>query len=547
MSRLVWLLFLFCLILPGQEVSQSGLKLEAARPMIDQAERAPQAMAATVHELATQAAIDIMKKGGNAVDATVAVGFVLAVVHPEAGNLGGSGYMMVRMADGQTVVFDYGVNYPKGAAPGMFQGSPDRNVGYKAIGVPGTPAGMGMAHARFGKLKWRDVLEPARKLAKDGFPASQRLEIILKLQVPVMKRYPETAKVFLHGSDRPLQQGEPVIQKDLAGTISRMQKKGWQEFYTGETAQRIAADIAAAGGVLSAEDLKSYQARENAPLRISYRGYPILLNPPSSAGGTAVAVMLNTLEQFDLKLGMEGSSFARHLQIEAMRIGFGARARVAGGQPVEQVVGKDYAQQAAKTISLERATPLNQPLPSGFESFDTTHYTVADPYGNIVANTYTLNGFFGSQVIPKGTGVLMNNYLNANMTSMKPGERIYANMSPTIILRKDETPWAAFGTPGAMTIASTLAQIVVNLIDFRMSLRDAIEFPRIHYAGGNSGVEAEPAALIFDVAEKLRTMGHKLNPALRSQGDVNAIVIEEGTGWKQGWADGRRGGVVRGY
>src|SRR5688572_32351577 len=201
MSRLVWLSFLFCLILPGQEVSQSGLKLEAARPMIDQAERAPQAMAATVHELATQAAIDIMKKGGNAVDAAVAVGFVLAVVHPEAGNLGGSGYMMIRMADGQTVVFDYGVNFPANATPAMFKGSPERNVGYKAIGVPGTPAGMGPAHARFGKLKWREVLEPAGKLAKDGFPASQRLGIILKLQVPVMQKYPETAKVFLHVSD----------------------------------------------------------------------------------------------------------------------------------------------------------------------------------------------------------------------------------------------------------------------------------------------------------------------------------------------------------
>jgi gamma-glutamyltranspeptidase/glutathione hydrolase len=309
--------------------------------------------------------------------------------------------------------------------------------------------------------------------------------------------------------------------------------------------------MAANGGIITATDLSKYQARVAEPLKLIYRGFPVLTTPPSSAGGTAVAVMLNTLEQFDLKLGMEGSAMARHLQIEAMRLGFGARTRLTqGNQPVEQLISKEYAQQAAKTISLDHATPMatTAAAPSGGESFDTTHFTIADPFGNIVTNTYTLNGFFGSQVIAKGTGVLLNNYINASqMRSLKPGERIPANMTPTIILRKEGTPWAAFGTPGAMTISSTLMQIVTNLIDFKMSLRDAVEFPRLHYAGSPNGVDAEPAALVFDVAEKLRKMGHRLNPNLRSQGDVNAVLIEEGTGWKQGWADGRRGGVVKGF
>lgn len=547
--RLPSLLLTLCVTITvsAQEVSQSGLRLEAVRPMIAQPERAPKAMVATVNELATQAAIDIFKKGGNAVDAAVTVAFVLAVVHPEAGNLGGSGYMMVRAADGRATVFDYGVNTPAAAKPEMFKNATDRNVGYLSLGVPGTPAGMGLAHAKYGKLKWATVLEPARKLARDGFPAPQRMEIILRLQVPVMKKYPETAKIFLRGSDQPLRQGDPLIQRDLADTIARIQKRGWQEFYSGETARRMIADVAVNGGVLSADDLKNYAARENEPLRINYRGHPILLNPPSSAGGTAMAVMLNTLERFDLKLGMEGSALARHLQIEAMRLGFAARGRVVAGQPVEQFVSKEYAIEAAKSISLDRATaPPPAPLPSSGESFDTTHFTIVDAQGTVVSNTYTLNGFFGSQVIPKGTGVLLNNYMNAATgANMRPGQRIFANMTPTIILRPDGSPWAAFGTPGAMTIPSTLMQIVVNLIDFKMSLRDAIEFPRIHYAGGAS-VDAEPAALVFDVAERLRLMGHRLNPALRSQGDVNAVVIED-KGWRQGWADGRRGGVVRGY
>lgn len=541
------LLSILSIALLSQEVSQSGLRLQAERPMIAQPERAPHAMAASVNELATDAAIGIMKKGGNAVDAAVAIAFVLAVVHPEAGNLGGSGYLMARMADGRTAVFDYGGNASSQAHPGMFANPQEQSIGYKSIAVPGTPAGMGMAHAELGKLKWAECLESARKLAKNGFPASQRLELILKLQVPVMKRYPETAKVFLHGTEQPLKQGERVVQTDLAATISRLQKKGWQEFYTGETARRIAADMQANQGIVTEDDLKNYRAIETQPIKIGYRGFPVLLTPPSSSGGTALAVMLNALDRFELKLGREGSAGVRHLQIEAMRLGFGARVRLMAGQSYEQLVTPEYAEQAIKTVSLDRAT-ASAGAASGYESPETTHFTVADSFGNIVTNTYTLSGFFGSQVIVKGTGVLFNNHMSAfAVRTLKPNQRYQSTMTPTIVLRKDGTPWAAFGTPGGATIPSTLMQVTSNLIDFKMSLRDAIEFPRLHYASGATGVDAEPAALVFDVAEKLQQMGHKLNPNLRSQGDVNAIAIEEGTGWKQGWADGRRGGVVKGY
>ncbi len=544
------LFLVLALLLPisAQEVSQSGLRLKAERPMVAQPERAPKAMAATVHPLATEAALSILKKGGNAVDAAVAVAFVLGVVHPEAGNLGGSGYLMARMADGKTTVFDYGGDAPGAANPKMFSARAEQQVGYKSIAVPGTPAGMGLAHSRLGRLKWAEVLEPARRIANDGFPASQRMELILKLQVPVMKSFPETAKILLHGSDQPLKQGELVVQKDLAATLKRMQKGGWKEFYQGETARRIAADMKAHGGYITLEDLSRYEAREAEPIQITYRGHPVLLPPPSSTGGATVAMQLRVLDRFPVKLGMEGSSEVRHLQIEAMRIASRVRRAMIGGKKPADLLSDASVEEAARTISLDKAGLVATPAEPDGESADTTHFTVVDAQGNVVTNTYTLSGFYGSQVIAAGTGVLLNNHMSAFAAAdLKPHVRYSSTMSPTILLRKDGTLWAAFGTPGASTIPSTITQVVMNLVDFKMSLRDAVGFPRLHYGGETSGVAAEPAAMVFDVAEKLKSMGHKLNPNYRSQGDVNAILVEEGTGWRQGWADGRRGGVVRGY
>ncbi len=543
-------ILVFALIVPllAQEVSQSGLRLQAERPMVAQPERAPKAMVATVHPLATEAALSILRKGGNAVDAAVAVAFMLGVVHPEAGNLGGSGYLMVRMADGRTLVVDYGGDAPAAAHPKMFSARAEQQTGYKSVAVPGTPAGMGLAHAKFGKLKWAEVLEPARRTARTGFAASQRMELILRLQVPVMKAFPETAKILLHGSDQPLKQGEIVIQRDLAETLKRMQKGGWKEFYQGATARRIAADMKANGGYITQQDLARYAARAAEPLKIDYRGHPVLLTPPSSTGGTTVGLQLRVLDRFPVKLGMEGSAEVRHLQIEAMRLGARVRKAMIGGKTPAELLSDSAVEEAANSISMTAAGRAPTPPEPAYESADTTHFTIADAAGNVAANTYTLSGFYGSQVIAKGTGVLLNNHMSAFATEdLKPHVRYSSTMSPTILLRKDGSLWAAFGTPGAATIPSTLVQIVMNLVDFKMSLRDAVEFPRLHFGGESQGVAAEPAAMVFDVAEKLRAMGHKLNPALRSQGDVNAVLVEDSGGWKQGWADGRRGGVVRGY
>jgi gamma-glutamyltranspeptidase/glutathione hydrolase len=546
--------------LPAQEVSQSGLELKAARPMVSQPERAPKAMIASANEIASQAGLGILRKGGNAVDAAVAVAFTLAVVHPEAGNLGGGGYMMVRMADGTVRAFDYKETAPAAANPGMFGDRLESTVGYKASAVPGTVAGLALAHSRFGKLPWKSVLEPARRLAKDGFPASQRMELILALQAPVMKQFPDSAKVFLHGSDRPLKQGELVKQPDLAATIARLQKLGGREFYEGETAHLIDRDMAAHNGTIRYDDLRKYKAIERDPIKGSFRGNPILTIPPSSSGGVTLLEILNIFETFPAQLGREGSVEQRHHMIEAMRRAYRDRAEFAADPdffpvPVEMLTSKAHAQELAQNILPDRATASVAFAgdDAAHESDDTTHFSIIDESGNLVSNTYTLNSFYGSQVMAHGTGVLLNDIMSGfsnrpgGRNEIKSGKRPVSSMTPTIVLHPDGSPWFALGSPGSATIPNTVFQVIVNIVDSKMSLRDAVEFPRIHHQYLPDRVDAEPAGLIDDVAQKLRAFGDTINPKLRSQGDVHAIMVEDGSGWRLGWSDGRRGGRAVGY
>jgi gamma-glutamyltranspeptidase/glutathione hydrolase len=543
-----------------QEVSQSGLELGGPRPMVSQPERAAHAMIASAHELASKAGIEILQKGGNAVDAAVAVGFALAVVHPEAGNIGGGGYMVIRMNDGRTKAIDYRETAPAAAKPGLYKTPMESRVGYKASAIPGTVAGLALAHSLYGSKSWQDVLEPARRLAKHGFPASQRMELILRLQVPVMKQFAETARIFLRGSE-PLKQGEIVKQPQLAATISRIQKHGWREFYEGETAEMIAADMQANNGTITLEDLKSYKPLALDPIQTTYRGHTVLTVPPSSSGGIALLQMLNILENFEMKVGGEGSADSRHLLVEAMRRAYRDRAEFAADPaffpiPVERLISKSHGKALAHTIDRKKASESSMlgetTTVSGNESDDTTHFSVVDGVGNLVSNTYTLNGFYGSQVIAKGTGVLLNDIMSGftdragDRNRIGPGKRPVSSMTPTIVLYPDGRPWVALGSPGSATIPNTVLQTIVNLIDYRMSLRDAIEFPRIHHQFRPDRIDMEPAGLIKDVAEKLGSFGHQLNPKLRSQGDVHAVGIAEDS-WRVGWSDGRRGGRAAGY
>ena len=548
--RFILVLLLIFNPLLAQERSQSGLQLEALRPMVSQPARFQKSVVASVNELATDAGMEILRKGGNAIDAAVAVGATLAVVHPEAGNLGGSGYALVRLANGKVTAFDYAGTAPAASTPGMFKTRAEANLGYKSVAVPGTPAGLGLMHTRYGKLKWSQCLETARRIAQQGFPATQRMELILKLQVPVMKSFPEAAKVFLHGADKPLQQGEMVKQPELARTLARMQKRGWKEFYEGETARLIAADMKANGGFITEADLHGYEAKEVEPLQVNYRQHKVFTMAPSSSGGIALAVMLQVMNRYPLELGREGSVAVRHLQIEAMQRGFAARNRAAldNYETIPGFLSDSYTSESVQNLSLEKATPAT-PVPTTNEAKDTTHFTVIDSAGNLVSNTYTLSGFYGSQVMAKGTGVLLNNHMEvfsgAQARMLTPGRRYPSTMSPTIVLRPGGELFFSLGTPGGATIPSTLLQVITNIVDFKMSLRDALEYPRIHAA--TNVVEAEPGALVYDVAERLKQMGHSLNPALRSQGDVQAILLEEPNQWRVAWSDGRRGGAVKGY
>src|SRR5580704_7068751 len=392
--RLLFVPILATSLLFAQEVSQSGLELKAPRPMINEPERAPKAMIASASMIASQAGLSILRKGGNAVDAAVAVAFA----------------------------------------------------------VPGSVAGMALAHTRFGKLSWKAVLEPARRLAKDGFPASQRMEIILALQAPVMKQFPDAAKIFLHGSDRPLKQGELVRQPELAATIARLQKRGWREFYEGETARLIDRDMAAHNGTIRYDDLRAYKAIERDPVKGSYRGATILSMPPSSSGGATLIEMLNILETFPAQLGREGSVEESHHMIEAMRRGYRDRAEYSADPgyfpvPIYLLTSKEHARELARSIEPNRAG-ASAALPadgasSAYESDDTTHFSIIDEAGNIVSNTYTLNSFYGSQVMAHGTGILLNDIMSGfsnrpgGSNAIQPGKRPLSSMTPTIVLHAD--------------------------------------------------------------------------------------------------------------
>jgi gamma-glutamyltranspeptidase/glutathione hydrolase len=518
-------------------------------------------MVASAHPVATETGLQILRQGGNAIDAAIAVAFALAVVHPEAGNLGGGGYMLLRMADGRMACVDYRETAPAVAHPGMFADRMESRVGWKASAVPGTVAGLELAHTQFGTMSWAKLLEPARRLARDGFPVSQRIAQILQLQVPVMKPYPETARIFLHGAEKPLRQGETLRQPDLAATIRRLQRHGAEDFYRGETARRIAAAMSANGGTIQAQDLAAYKPKLLKPLSGRYRGWQVLTTPPSSGGGVTVLQMLNILEHFELPLGGEGSARSRHLLVEAAKRAYRDRNEHIGDPafvdvPTERLISKEHARELAKGIRVDGlATEAARTIPDAgtYEAASTTHFSIVDKAGNLVSNTYTLNGFFGSQVMPDGTGVLLNDIMSAFSTDVKspnrigPGRRPVSSMTPTIILGPNANrPAIALGSPGAYTIPNTVTQTIVNLVDYRMSLRDAIEFPRIHHQWSPDQIDAEPGGIVLDVADKLRKMGHTLSPKLRSQGDVHAVGIAD-DGWRVGWSDGRRGGKAEGY
>jgi gamma-glutamyltranspeptidase/glutathione hydrolase len=515
--------------------------------------------------LASQVGVDILKGGGNAVDAAVAVGLALAVTHPPAGNIGGGGFLLYRRADGRTFVIDYRETAPAKATRTLYQNRqgdliPEAStIGYRAVGVPGTIAGFALALQKHGTMTWRDVIEPARKLAADGFPISHALAEDLK-ETDHLARFPESRRIF-HRNGRYYTEGEIFRQPDLADTLKRLRDGGPREFYEGETAKRIADDMTAHSGLITADDLKTYKPVEREALRGMYRGYEIITMPPPSSGGIALLQMLGMLEAHDLNMLGFGSSRATHLLIEVMRRAFADRATYLGDPdfvsvPVAGLLDKAYIAQRATSIDLARATPsseIREGKPAGYESPQTTHYCVVDAQGNAVSNTYTLNLSYGSGVTARRTGILLNNEMDdfaskpgtpnafgliqGERNAIAPNKRPLSSMTPTIVAKEGKL-FAVVGSPGGPRIINTVLQVMVNLIDHRMNIRQAIEAPRIHHQWMPDRVSQERFALSPDTQSALQTLGHTLADTPSGIGIAHGIVVDP-TGLRTGYADPR--------
>jgi gamma-glutamyltranspeptidase / glutathione hydrolase len=538
-------------------------------------------MVASTNEIASQVGVDIMKRGGNAVDAAIAVAFALAVTHPAAGNLGGGGFMMIRLKDGRTTAIDYREMAPAAAHRDVYldkngnliEGEGGSLVGYRAAGVPGTVRGMELALKKYGsgKLTWAQLLEPARRLAATGFTVNHSLARSLHGNREYLEKYPETKRIYLKGG-KFYSEGELFLQPELAATFARLQRFGPNEFYEGETARLIVADMKRNNGLMTMADLHGYVARERTPLRGNYRGYEIISMPPPSSGGAVLIEMLNILEGFDLKKLEASSSDRYHLMAEAMRRAFADRAEYMGDSdfvkvPVQGLIDKAYAETLRASINTERASTsaeVRAGRPAGYESEQTTHFTVVDAQGNAVANTYTLNNSYGSAAVAKGTGMLLNDEMDdfaakpgtPNMYGLIQGERNavapkkrpLSAMTPTIVLRKNGSLWFTVGSPGGPTIINTVFCIITNVIDYDMGIQQAIDFPRIHHQWLPDELVGEPFGLSGDTQRALTSRGHKLAEKPRYLGDAEGIMIEEKTGVRLGATDPRRSdGLAIGY
>jgi len=542
--------------------------------------RARHGMVASTNEVASRVGVEIMKRGGNAVDAAIAVAFALAVTHPAAGNLGGGGFMMIRLRDGRTTAIDYREMAPGAAhrdvyldkSGNLIEGEGGSLVGYRAAGVPGTVRGMELALKKYGsgKLTWAQLVEPARQLAGRGFTVTNELARSLYANREYLEKYPETKRIYLKGG-RFYQEGELFRQPELAATFARLQRFGPNEFYEGETARLIVADMKRNNGLMTMNDLRGYVAKERAPVLGNYRGYEIISMPPPSSGGAVLIQMLNILEGFDLQKLEANSSDRYHLMAEAMRRAFADRAEYMGDAdfvkvPVPGLIDKAYAATLRATINTERASTseeIHAGRPAGYESEQTTHFTVVDAEGNAVANTYTLNNSYGSAAVAKGTGLLLNDEMDdfaakpgtPNMYGLIQGERNavapkkrpLSAMTPTIVLRKDGSLWFTVGSPGGPTIINTVLCVITNVIDYEMNIQQAIDFPRIHHQWLPDELVGEPFGLSGDTQKALTARGHKI-AKLRYLGDAEGIMIEEKTGVRLGATDPRRSdGQAVGY
>ncbi len=572
-----WLVLAICLLsifFSAQNNSQS------TTPIIDYKTRfLPQigknGMIVGPEKLAVEAGLSILKSGGNAIDAAVATGFALAVTYPRAGNLAGGGFMLIhQQRENKQTVIDYRESAPSAAQPDMFldaSGKVDRSqifFSHLSAAVPGTVAGLTMALERYGSLPLKIVMEPAIQLAREGFGVSFALNYEIASRSERLAKNPEAAKLFLTAEKLAPPIDYNFVQRDLAKTLTLIAEKGSSGFYEGQTARYILDEMKSGGGIISEEDLKTYNAIERRPIHQDFRGYQIVSTPPPSSGGIHIIQILNILEELNLKeMGLNSAKYIHYLA-ESMKHAYADRSKYLGDSdfvnvPIDKLISKQYGRDTSSQILSEKATPSNNISPgnlSFYESEDTTHFTVADRFGNVVTNTYTLNFSFGSHIAVPGTGLLLNNEMadfaarpgmanayglvEGEANRILPGKRPLSSMSPTLVIKNGSVKLAT-GSPGGSLIITTVVQVLLNSLVFDMNVAAAAAQPRVHHQWLPDNLRVEPG-VSRDTINLLRQMGHNVTVSTRTIGQTQSIALEKG--WLYGATDSRRaGGHIASY
>ncbi|TBL95314.1 gamma-glutamyltransferase [Hafnia alvei] len=512
--------------------------LQGANAASMPAVEAKNGMVVSSQHLASQVGVDILKMGGNAIDAAVAVGYAQAVVNPCCGNIGGGGFMTIHLANGEDTFINFRETAPAAASANMYldeKGNVKKGAslyGYLAAGVPGTVLGLDTAQRKYGKLTRQQVMEPAIKLAREGFILNRGDTDILDTTIAKFRDDPEAARIFLRENGDPLQPGDRLIQTDLANTLESIAQNGPDAFYQGKIPQAVEAAAKKGGGILTAKDFADYRIAETAPITCSYRGYEFVSAPPPSSGGVTLCEILNVLEGYDLKASGFNSAQTIHTMTEAMRHAYMDRNTFLGDpafvkNPTEKLLSKEYAAEIRKQIQPELATPSSrvQPGMEPHEKPETTHYSIVDHNGNAVSTTYTINGRFGSVVIAPGTGFFLNDEMDdftvkvgeQNMyglvqgatNAIAPGKRPLSSMTPTLVT-KDGKVFMVVGSPGGSRIITITLQTVLNVIDHGMAPQEAVDAPRIHHQWLPDEVYFEQRGLSADTQKLLQERGYKL-------------------------------------
>lgn len=536
-------------------------------------------MVVSAESEASQVGVEVLQKGGNAVDAAVATGFALAVVHPTAGNVGGGGFMVVRFDDGRTTTFDYREKAPAAASRDMYLDESGDVVeglsrrGYLASGVPGSPAGLLLAHERYGRLSLDEVMAPAIRLAAEGYRLSRGKAASFNRNYERFTRYPGTKRYFTKGRpDLQYDEGELFVQKDLADVLRRIRDRGRDGFYRGKTAELIVAEMERGGGIITLEDLANYEAVEREPLESTYRDHRIISMRPPSSGGIALAQLLNAVETHDIREMGYNASATVHLMGEAMRRVYADRAEWLGDPdyydvPIESLIDKEYMEQRMATFDPQRAdssVQVSHGDPLAYESTETTHYSVVDREGNAVSVTTTINGGYGSYVVVDGAGFFLNNEMDdfsakpgvpnmfglvgSEANAIEPGKRMLSSMTPTIVEDPEGRLFMVIGSPGGGRIITIVYQVMLNVIDHGMNIQQAVNAGRVHHQWLPDVLEYEPLALARDVQENLSGRGWELEvdgPWGRADGIV-VRYVPDGV-LLEGGADPRGEDVAVGY